>query len=162
MTNQPKPVLTLPETTGYKHTQYAKAIVFMLAVPLVVCISLAILLPRLQYTMYIVAALVGVLALSFSAMTVRVTDRFVHWSFGPGIMRRKIALAQIQSTSITRTTWLEGWGVHYTSRGWLYNAGGFDAIHITQKDGSQVILGSNDVQRLHQAICSAQQALPGG
>lgn len=160
MTNPPKTILTLPETTCYKHTQYANAIALMLAVPIVVCISLAILLPRLQYTMVIVAALVGILAFSFSAMTVRVTDRFVHWRFGPGVMRRKIALSQIQNASITKTTWLEGWGIHYTSRGWLYNVGGFDAIHITLKDGSRVILGSNDVQKLHQAICAAQQALP--
>lgn len=155
----PKSTLILPETITYKHTQHAKAITLMLVVPLLVSLSVARFVPTLQYTMYIVAGLIGTLAGLFSVMTIRVSDRFVHWSFGPGFMRRKIALAQIQIASITRTTWLEGWGIHYTGRGWLYNVGGFDALHITLKDGSQVLLGSNDVDTLHQAISASIRRL---
>ncbi|MBK9220128.1 MAG: hypothetical protein IPL70_18075 [Uliginosibacterium sp.] len=73
----------------------------MLVVPLLVSLSVARFVPTLQYTMYIVAGLIGTLAGLFSVMTIRVSDRFVHWSFGPGFMRRKIALAQIQIASIT-------------------------------------------------------------
>ena len=71
-------------------------------------------------------------------MTVRIDDDRLHWSFGPGWPRFSLPLAEVRSVEVTRTTFWEGWGIHRTRRGWLYNIAGWDAVIVTRTDGKQV------------------------
>jgi hypothetical protein len=88
----------------------------------------------------------------FSSLTIQVTDRALHWCFGPGMFRKQVALAEIQSVEITRTRLLEGWGIHKTSRGWLYNVSGFDAVLIKLHGGKSLLLGTDEPDRLRSAL----------
>jgi len=152
MTNQKTQLVKFPETISYQHTQYSKVLFLLLGLPFTVCLLAALTIPSQQYTLLSISAAIGIVAGLFSSLTIRVGDRFLHWRFGPGVVSKKIALAQIKHFEITRTTWLEGWGIHYTSRGWLYSVSGFDALLITLKDGKRLMLGSNDVVKLHAAL----------
>jgi hypothetical protein len=91
-------------------------------------------------------------AYMFSSLTIRITDRALHWCFGPGIFRKTLSLADIKTVEVTRTRLLDGWGIHKTSRGWLYNVSGFDAVHITLYSGRGVLLGTDEPDRLRNAI----------
>ena len=53
---------------------------------------------------------------------------------------------------MTRTNWIEGWGIHLTSRGWLYNISGFSAIIVKLKNNQQFLLGTDEPEQLASAI----------
>lgn len=97
----------------------------------------------------LVAAALGLL---WSRLTIRVDDEHLHWSFGPGWPRFSLALTEITAVEVTRTTFWQGWGIHRTRRGWLYNIAGWDAVLVTRKDGKQVLLGTDEPRRLKTAL----------
>ena len=107
-------------------------------------------LPRL---LVLGIALLGlVVAMLFASLTVAVTATYLRWWFGPGLIRKQVPLAAIRAVEATRTRWLEGWGIHYTRRGWLYNVSGFRAVAITLHNGKRFLLGTDEPERLVQAI----------
>ena len=59
-------------------------------------------------------------------------------------------LAAIRTVEATRTRWWEGWGIHYTRRGWLYNVAGFAAVVITLHTGQRFLVGTDEPERLVQ------------
>src|SRR5512133_1298072 len=75
------------------------------------------------------------LGLLWSRLKVEIDGEQVRWSFGPGWPRFSLALSDIAALEITRTTFWQGWGIHRTRQGWLYNIAGWDALRITRKDG---------------------------
>jgi hypothetical protein len=93
-----------------------------------------------------------VCAYMFSSLTIHITGRALHWCFGPGIFRKTLSLADIKTVEVTRTRLLDGWGIHKTSRGWLYNVSGFDAVLITLHSGKGILLGTDEPERLRSAI----------
>jgi hypothetical protein len=94
----------------------------------------------------------------FSSLTVQVDAGRLSWHFGPGIVRKSVPLSAIAHTEITRTTILNGWGIHYTSRGWLYNVSGRSALLVRLRDGSQFLLGSDEPETLERAIAASQES----
>jgi hypothetical protein len=102
----------------------------------------------------IVAAAVA-MALSgmvFTTLTIRVDGERLSWQFGGGLVRKSVALAEIASAEPTRTSWVEGWGIHLTTRGWLYNVSGRDAVLVTLRDGKRFLLGTDEPAVLAAAL----------
>lgn len=98
------------------------------------------------------AALFVVIGWCFSSLTVRVSHDALKLHFGFGWPSKTVTLADIASTDVTRTTFWEGWGVHRTRRGWLYNVSGFDAVIVQRRDGTALLIGSDEAPRLKAAI----------
>jgi hypothetical protein len=73
-------------------------------------------------------------------------------SFGIGIIRKKVRLAEIVGCEPIRIRWWYGWGIHLTPYAWLYNVSGFDAVGITLRDGRKLALGTDDPRGLAGAI----------
>jgi hypothetical protein len=157
MSANTNPPIKFHETIAYEHTQYSKMLFVLLGLPVVVCLGGALTIPTQQHTLFTVGFFLVIIAWMFSSLRITVSDRFLHWRFGPGLIHKKVALAQIKEFEITRTTLLEGWGIHYTNRGWLYNVSGYDAIFVTCKDGKRFVLGSNDVNGLSRALANWQK-----
>ena len=98
----------------------------------------------------LIVAVLGVFA--FGSMTVEVDhERFTFW-FGPGWIRRSFLLAEIQSWTPVTNPWWYGWGIHLTPHGWLYNVGGMGAIQLELRDGRRLRVGSDEPERLAEAI----------
>jgi hypothetical protein len=100
---------------------------------------------------------VGALALAllgwvWSGLTIRIADGKLHWRFGLGWPRKSVPLERIAGVETTHTTFWEGWGVHRTRRGWLYNVAGRDAVLIRQHDGKSFMLGTDEPRKLRNAI----------
>jgi hypothetical protein len=91
-------------------------------------------------------------AVVFSSLTIRVADGQLYWHFGPGVVKKSVPLSAIARTESTTTTFLNGWGIHLTSRGWLYNVAGRRAVHVQLRDGTQFLLGSDEPESLERAI----------
>jgi hypothetical protein len=98
------------------------------------------------------AAVAVALALLWSRLTIRIDGDLLRWSFGPGWPRFSLPLAEIASVDVTRTTFWQGWGIHLTRQGWLYNISGWDAVLITRRDGKRLLLGTDEPRRLKAAL----------
>jgi hypothetical protein len=98
------------------------------------------------------ASLMVVAGWLWSSLTVRIADETLQLRFGPGFPRKSVRLADIAAAEVTRTTFWEGWGVHRTRRGWLYNVSGFDAVLVRQRDGKSFMVGTDEPRRLRTAL----------
>jgi hypothetical protein len=136
----------------YEHCQFAKTLLITLFIGVVLCLAVAGILPEGADITLGLAAILAVCALLFSSLTVEVTDQHLRWRFGPGLIRKQVLLADIDHAEVTRTKVIEGWGIHLTSRGWLYNVSGFQAVAIRLKTGKQFLLGSDEPEKLVMAL----------
>lgn len=106
--------------------------------------------PRLTLLAVVVALAAS--AIVFSRLTIRVADGTLRWHYGAGMVKRSLPLAAIARVEPTRTGVLDGWGIHFTARGWLFNVAGRDAVLITRTDGKTFLLGTDEPGRLAEAI----------
>jgi hypothetical protein len=88
----------------------------------------------------------------FHSLTIEISGGELRWQFGPGWIRKSIPLAEIASARVVRTNFHEGWGIHWSRFGWLYNVSGFDAVAVTLHDGKKFALGTDEPARLVEAI----------
>jgi hypothetical protein len=138
--------------TRYEHRQVGTTIMLTLFVVLIVFAVLAFYQPESRrFLLWTAAAIVLGVAL-FSSLTIEITEADLRWWFGPGLIRRKVALARIQDARADRSTFLDGWGIHFTARGWLYNVSGTGVVIVTLKDGKQFMLGTDEPEQLRDAI----------
>jgi hypothetical protein len=91
-------------------------------------------------------------AFIFSRFTIHVGADRLAWHFGPGVLTKTVPVAAIASAEPTTTSALEGWGVHLTTRGWLYNVAGKGAVLVTLGDGTRFLLGTDEPDALARAI----------
>lgn len=147
--------------TVYEHTQRSARVraLFLVAG----CVALVALWaasaqlstgPRL--TLGAAAVVLLVTAFVFSRFTIRVGADHLAWHFGAGVLAKTVPVASIASAEPTATSALEGWGVHLTTRGWLYNVAGRGAVLVTLADGTRFLLGSDEPDALVRAIRAAQ------
>lgn len=143
-------------TTTYEHTQRSRRMATLMWVAALGALAATIvprgmpLGPRLTL-LAVVVALAGS-AIVFSRLTIRVAEGALHWHFGAGMVKRRLPLAAIAAAEPTRTGVLDGWGIHFTSRGWLFNVAGRDAVLVTRTDGKTFMLGTDEPRALAEAI----------
>ncbi|MEY2408113.1 MAG: hypothetical protein QOF48_783 [Verrucomicrobiota bacterium] len=128
----------------YQHTQRGTAIVLAMLI-----VSVGMLLGAIVYTPTLLA--IPILMLCgwlFHSMKIEITDSELRWCFGPGLIQKHVVLDQIVSAEPVRIKVRDGWGIHLTRFGWLYNVSGFDAVVITLKNGKRFCLGTDDPHRL--------------
>jgi len=133
----------------YQHTQKAKLILISVgAIGAVFVILGWILHPAL----FVVVPILLLTGWVFHSLTVEVADGELRWCFGPRLIRKRVPLAEIGIVKVVRTSTFEGWGIHYSRFGWLYNVSGRDAIAITLKDGKRFALGTDEPNKLAEAL----------
>ncbi|HBL74040.1 MAG: hypothetical protein A2W90_12595 [Bacteroidetes bacterium GWF2_42_66] len=94
-----------------------------------------------------------VLLLSYN-LTIRVTDEYVKFSFGIGLIRGKYKLSDI-ATCRPDSYFALGWGIRFRPEGILYNVSGNKAIELTFKHkAGKVWLGTNVPEELAEYINS--------
>jgi len=108
-----------------------------------------------RITVLVAGVVMMISAFAFSSLTIAVRDGQLSWWFGPGIVKKTIPLASIAAAQPTTTSILNGWGIHLTGRGWLYNVAGRQAVLVTQHDGKRFLLGTDEPESLAQAIMTS-------
>jgi hypothetical protein len=133
----------------YRHTQVGTVIwVGMLAMALLfLVLGFTVFRPLLA-----VLPIFAICGWLFYSLSIEVTDKELHWRFGPGLIRRNVPLSEIAAAQPVRTNVIEGWGIHCSRFGWLYNVSGFDAVAITLRNGKQFALGTDEPQKLADAL----------
>jgi hypothetical protein len=95
------------------------------------------------------SALVCVLlAFAFGTLTVKDEEDRLAVRFGPlQVFKKYIPYTEITDLEQTRSTFLAGWGIHWTLRGWLWNIGGFDCVWI-ETGRTSILVGTDDPEGL--------------
>ena len=132
----------LRKMNTYHHVQRASVTLAIPALIASVLVTVAIVLRQ-------PVALAGVVVLAavawiFRSMTIEVASGELRWCFGNGWFRQSVALSEVQQCELVRTTWMDGWGIHYTEHGWLYNIAGQEALALRLGGGRRFALGTDD------------------
>lgn len=139
----------------YQHTQSGKKIVIFL---LVFAVVMSFLAWRFQPVLFVAAGLLLLSAWLFNSLTIVIDKGELRWKFGSGMFRKNVALSEIESVKVVRTLFVEGWGIHLSRFGWLYNISGYGAVAVTLKNGKRFALGSDEPERLAERILAALKA----
>jgi len=145
----------------YRHRQSGGLILAAMILAGCFVIGMAFLTPRADekifYYLIGIAALLWLAGWLFSSLLVIVDDRSVKVAFGPGLLKRRIALKDIESAATARNQWWWGWGIRAIPGGWMYNISGLDAVELRLKKGGVFRIGSDEPQRLEEALKQALQ-----
>ena len=126
---------------NYRHTQRATVILYaMVGMGVVFLIVGATVLRPILIT----APLLLIAAWLFHSLTIEIAGGELRWRFGPGWIRKQVSLDLILSAEPVRTNFIEGWGIHLSRFGWLYNVSGYDAVAIRMKNGQHFALGTDE------------------
>jgi hypothetical protein len=152
----------------YSHTQHSAAACFLFSLAALIPVSLLLggaingANVGARITMLAATVVMMLSAFAFSSLTIAVRDGQLSWWFGPGIVKKTVPLSTIVSAEPTTTSILNGWGIHLTGRGWLYNVAGRQAVLVIQQDGKRFLLGTDEPDGLAQVIIAgAQNSRPG-
>jgi len=135
----------------YEHTQYAGV---MILVPVVAAILFAAYF-GIVYSNSVSLVTAGILAVVlflFHKLTVAVDAEFVRVAFGPGIIRMRFRLSDIESCQVVRNPWYAGWGLRILPRGYLLNVSGLEAVELRTKGGSIHRIGTDEPEVLCRVI----------
>jgi hypothetical protein len=136
----------------YEHTQIGHAIIWSVLAIILIASGGLIGSPVHREPPVIVSIILLVCLVLFYKLRITIEDETLCASFGPGIIRKRVGLAEIIACEPIRIRWWYGWGIHLTPYGWLFNVSGFDAVAITLRDGRKFAFGTDDPYGLADAI----------
>jgi hypothetical protein len=96
-----------------------------------------------------------ILMISFFHLTTEDRGTYLSIRFGPlPLFRKQIPYSEIVSTEISKTSFLDGWGIHYSIRGgWVWNIWGFRCVLI-QQPKQKLWIGTDQPERLNEMLLS--------
>jgi hypothetical protein len=145
---------------AYRHTQRGSALLFAVGGAGLAVLVAAVLLAHAASPAWpgllIAGLIMVVVATLFSRMTVTVADGSISLEMARGLVRRSWRLADLQIARVVHTSWYNGWGIHGWGHNWLYNVSGYGAVEMDLSDGARIYIGSDEPERLLQAILAAR------
>jgi hypothetical protein len=135
----------------YRHTQIG----WMILVPMLsglVILAPVLLLAQAPVGLVVTAGVLLLAALLFSTLTVEVNGNDIRLRFGTGPIGRRISLLDVRAYRMVQNPWTYGWGIHYYPGGVIYNVSGPHAVELELGDGKRVRVGTDEPQKLHDAI----------
>ena len=145
----------------YRHTQIGTLMLTLLGGAILI-VGVILLARGWDSVLLLVLLVLVVTAGLFASLTVAIGDGVLTIWFGPGLIRKRVPLAAIHTCSVVRNPWWYGWGIRWTPHGWLYNVSGLAAVELTLTNGQQLRIGTDEPQRLCQAIAHACTNVPLG
>lgn len=139
----------------YRHTQIGSVILATISGAMVL-ILLLMDLYEFNWIPLIVLAILAICVVLFATLTVEIDQEHLRIQFGPGFIRKKFPLQDIESHQVVKNHWFYGWGIRRTPHGWLWNVSGLDAVELLLKNGKRFRIGTDDPEGLARAI---QQSL---
>jgi hypothetical protein len=137
----------------YQHTQIGTLMLVALLSAAIIFAAMAYALPGPgRWALLAGACGLVVLALLFSSLTVSVSEDELQWRFGPGLLRYRLARADIAGVSIVRNSVLNGFGIRMGPRSRLYNVSGLDAVELRLRNGDIRRVGTDDAPGLAAAL----------
>ncbi len=136
----------------FADVQKGSPLVWLLMIGSAVAITGSAILPNLVWSIAVIAQ--SVAAVCFCTLSIRITNTQLLWQFGPGWIRGKVVLSEIESVKVSRTRFAYGWGFERTKRGWRFNPNGALTIFIRGKNGTRLQLGISRAYELQDFLAS--------
>lgn len=140
------------EIAHYTRRQPARALGLILGIPMLVALLAALGRSEDAASLWLVSALFLLTFALFSSLRIELDETHLAWRFGPGLIRKRVALSDVVGATIVRTSLFDGVGIHYTKYGWYYAVSGRDAVAVRLSNGSGFALGTDDPVGLWEAI----------
>jgi hypothetical protein len=149
--------------TTYKHTQYGALMFFLFLMTgiLIAVVSLSIIAEGRMLSAIVMIGIYIFGLILFYSFTIEISEDQLKFWFGIGVIRKTYALSEIQTTNEVKNPWYYFWGVKSISGGWLYAIAPGTAVEIELNNGRIVHLGTNQPEKLKQAIDAAKQQVRG-
>ena len=101
--------------TRYEHTQIGHVIIWSLLAIILIVSGFAVLSHR--EIPLVVSIILLVCLVLFYKLRITIEEETLCASFGPGIIRKRVRLAEIVGCEPVRIRWWYGWGIHLTPCG---------------------------------------------
>ncbi len=138
----------------YEHTQVGYLIISAMAAVMVL-IGVVLANAGINWIAIGVLVVIAVALVLFSSLTVVIWEEELEARFGPGPIRKRCKLNEIESCQVVKNHWYYGWGIRLTPHGVLYNVSGFHAVEIKLRTGKKFRIGTDVPQELEEAIRQA-------
>ncbi len=138
----------------YEHTQVGYLIIAVMAA-VMVWFGFVLANTGLNWIAIGVLVVIAVALVLFSSLTVVIWEEELEARFGPGPIRKRFKLNEIESCQVVKNHWYYGWGIRLTPHGVLYNVSGFHAVEIKLRTGKKFRIGTDVPQELEEAIRQA-------
>ena len=135
----------------YEHTQVGYLIIVAMAATMVL-IGIVLANAGINWIAIGVLIIIAVALVLFCSLTVVIWEEELEVRFGPGPIRKRFKLNEIESYKVVKNHWYNGWGIRLIPHGILYNVSGFYAVEIKLRTGKQYRIGTNVPQELEVAI----------
>ncbi len=141
-------------TKRYEHTQVGYLVIAAMAAVMVL-IGVVLANAGINWIAIAVLVIIAVALVLFSSLTVVIWEEELEARFGPGPIRKRFKLNEIESCRVVKNHWYYGWGIRLTPHGVLYNVSGFHAIELKLRTGKKFRIGTDVPQELEEAIRQA-------
>jgi hypothetical protein len=138
----------------YEHTQVGYVIVVAIAAVMVL-IGILLATSGINWIAVGVLVVIAVVLVLFPSLTVVIGEDELEARFGPGAVRKRIKLNEIESCQAVKIPWYYGWGIRLTPRGLLFRVSGLHAVDVKLITGSTFRIGTDAPQELEEAIRQA-------
>ena len=135
----------------YEHTQVGYFIIVGIVVAMV-AIGIILTTTGVNLIAIVVLAVLAVALVLFPSLTVVISEEELLVQFGPGIVRKRFKLNEIESCQAVKSPWYYGWGIRLTPHGMLFRVSGFHAVRIKLITGKKYLIGTDVPQELEEAI----------
>lgn len=137
--------------SGYRHSQPTPRVAIIVSLVILALLAWFASFETRIWCIVFIVLIVGGYGL-FYALTIEVSEQELQWHFGPGLLRKRVALSDIAKVEAVALPWMSGSGIGYALGGWVYFIKRGPAVRITRKDGSIVTLGTDDQAGLLAAL----------
>lgn len=137
----------------YSHTQIGWVTIVLLLIGAALAVGFSI--RTGEQSLLVLAFIAVAVILLFSTLTVVIDRDAVRLSFGIGLIRRRIPLAEIREVREVRSPWYYGYGIRYTPHGWLWNVWGSGGVELIYDTGGRFRIGTDEPARLAHALREA-------
>jgi len=138
----------------YEHTQVGYLIITAI-VAAMVAIGIILSTTGTDFIAIGVLVVLAVVLVLFPSLTVVISEEELLVQFGPGVVRKRFRLNEIESCQAIRMPWYYGWGIRLTPHGILFRVSGFHAVQIKLVTGKRYLIGTDVPQELEEAIRQA-------
>jgi len=117
-------------------------------------VAIGIILATTGVNLIAIAVLVvlAVVLILFHSLSVVINEEELVAQFGPGAIRKRFRLNEIESCQAVRIPWYYGWGIRLTPQGMVFRVSGFHAVQIKLITGKKYLIGTDVPQELEEAI----------
>ena len=138
----------------YHHTQIGYVILATIGGSMLLIAKLMSLY-EFNWIPLVVLAILAICLVLFATLTVEIDEHSLRLRFGPGLIRKKISLTDIESHQMEKNHWYYGWGIRRTPHGWLWNVSGLDAVELLLSNGKKFRVGTDDPEGLTSSLRQA-------